>query len=910
MRIRLKHNRLAKELAGSHRSQNLWALKLGLSRGHLSLLVNGKRPYPNGKTRKRLLDGTGLSFQDLFEIETLEAARKIAWKRRARLSEVGPKPTGIRKAALMKHVRSDFRQAFRSIRKNKGASLATILILALGIGANTALFNFIDNTFMRPPNLVQADRVARVYGVSTRGGRFEVFSYPDYLKLRDENHVFEGVAAHATATVSLGDEEGAENLIGEIVSGNYFSVLGVNAFLGRTLQDTDDQTLSAHPVVVLGYGLWQRRFGADPSMLGRSVSINGVSFTVVGIAPRDFNGTFDAFRSDMWVPMMMQPEIRRRRSGNLFRVGWGWLSATGRLDDGVDLRKAQSDLDRVASIVQRETPDQLGGFEVYPASATPDGMRRLALGPSSILLGIVALTLLVACANIAGLMLSRVTARTHEIAIRKSLGASRWRLARLWLSEGLLLAVGAGALSTVVAVWAQRGLLKLLPPVDALTSFSPDLSLGWRALFFTMLVAMTTAVVFGLIPALRAAGAEGGASLKNDSGSAGPRSRLQGTFIVAQVAVSVVLLISAGLLSRSLIAAGATSPGFDSENLFLAELRMDRYGYGKAQGREFLRRVEERIRLLPGVRGAALGSVVPLGFSEDRQGVTIPGHEAPGGRSTIPIDFNIVGSDYWKTMGIPLLRGRDFGPGAPEYSIIINETMAGRYWPGRNPVGERIRSGTKGPELEIIGVVQDIKYESLNESPRPFMYASLSDRYFSRMVLHVRLHETQAGGFARTLQKEVSSIDPKVAATSLMTFEELRRLPLFPSRALASFSSTFGLLALSLSALGIYGMVSGLVGRRTREIGIRMALGADRTRVLSLFMGKGMKWVAVGLALGSGLALLASSLIGSFLFGITSTDPLTFLTVMALALGVTLLASWIPGRRASRLEPMDALRYD
>src|SRR5262245_12709061 len=809
----------------------------------------------------------------------------------------------------------DLRFGLRMLMKNPGFTFVAVITLALGIGANTAIFSFVNSLFLRPLPVPDPDRVARLYGEEKRGGKYDTFSYPNYADLRDRSQTIQALAAHREVAASVGLGAGAENTEGEIVTGNYFQALGVNAAMGRALLPEDDQNLGAHPVVVISHAYWGRRLGADKNAVGKKLYINSHPFTVVGVMPEGFKGTYQAFTADFWAPMMMHAQVQPRGL-TLDKRGWGWLKGTARLKPGVTLAEAQAELDRLTKQILKESPrgnDSVAGFRLYPASALPEEFRQGASGMLGFFMGVVALALLAACANIAGLMLARMTSRHREIAVRQALGATRLRLARQWLTESLLLALCGSAAGLIFALWAADGLMALAPP--DFRNFSPGLRLDARVLVFTLVVSVVTGALCGLFPALRAGRADLVAAL-NEGGSATAggrhRSRLQQGFVVTQVAVSLVLLVVAGLLLRSLRNSAAFDPGFKTDNLLLAQIDLRRQGYSAEQGQAFHRQLTERLKSLPGVRAVTSAFVLPLGDGRESLGFIIPGHTAPNGSRYISIANNTVGPDYFAAMGIPLLRGRDFDesdaqPGAPQVAVI-NETMARRFWQNGNAVGQSIQTDVKGPAIEIVGVVRDIKYYSLAEEPMPYVYASAAQFYTPDATMHIRM-AGDPKALMRAAQKEIESLDLNLA-TDFTTFAELRQAPLFPGRAMAIVSRLFGLLALLLAAVGIYGVTSYTVGQRTREVGIRIALGAQRGAILRLIIGQSVMITLIGVGVGLVAALALTRFLTSQLFGVSPTDPLTFVTIALLLTCVALLAAFVPARRATKVDPMMALRSE
>jgi putative ABC transport system permease protein len=810
----------------------------------------------------------------------------------------------------------DLRYGARMLLRNPGFTLVATLTLGLGIGANTAIFSFVNSLFLRPLAVASPDQVVRLYAEASGGRKFDVFSYPNYADLRDRNQTLQALAAHGYTDASVGLGAGAEDTSGEVVTGNYFNLLGVNAALGRTLLPEDDLTPGASPVVVISHAFWQSRMGADKNAVGRKLYINGHPLTVVGVMPEGFKGTYQAFAADFWAPMKMQGQVRPGGS-SLDDRGWGWLGGTARLKPGVTLAQAQAELDRLANQLREENPKEnrgVTGFRIYVASALPERFREGASGMLKFLMAVVGLTLLAACANIAGLLLARMAARQREVAVRLSLGATRGRLIRQLLTESLLLAFSGAVAGLLLAVWLVEVLMTLAP--SDFGNFSPAQRLDARVLAFTLAVSVVAGVLCGLFPALRASRSNLITALKEGglaTSGGRHRSRLQQAFVVAQVAVSLTLLVVAGLLLRSLQNSAAFDPGFKTDNLLLARFDLRRHGYNQEQGQAFCRQLFERLKSLAGARAVTSAAIVPLGGGRETRGYRIPGHVPPNGDSFFSIGNNNVGPDYFVAMGIPILRGRDFDardaqPGARPVAVI-NESMARRFWPNADAVGQSIQPGGNRPPMEIIGVARDIKYYSLAEEPQPYVYTSATQLYTPYLTLSVRT-AGDPKSLANALRKEVERLDPNVAITKLTTFAELRQTPLFPSRAMAIVSSLFGSLALLLAAMGIYGITSHMVGQRTREVGIRIALGAERGDILRLIVGHGVGITLFGVVVGLGAALALTRFLSSQLFGVSATDPLTFAAVALLLTIVASLACYIPARRAAKVDPMIALKYE
>ena len=840
----------------------------------------------------------------------------------------------------MKTIWQDLRYAARMLWKTPGFTIVAVLSLALGIGANTAIFSFVNAVLLRALPITEPERLVFVFS-STQAAPYSVAPYPDYVDYRNRNKVFSELTAYSGITVSLNNNEGAEQISGLIVSRNYFDVLGVRASAGRTFSPEEDQTPGAHPVVIISHGLWRKRFAGDANVIGKQLLLNGQTFNIVGVAPAGFDGAEAGQTTDIYVPMMMQAVVRPPRSGysgemspDLLSVRRnGWLNMIGRLKPGVSFEQAQSEMKVLAKQLADAYPDTNRGESatLFPVTKGDPDQRGTLLSVAGLMSAVVGLVLLIACANVANLLLARASARRKEISIRLALGASRWRLIRQLLTESVFLSLVGGAGGLLLAVWL----------VDALQSYSPpgnffpvafDFSLDAKVLGFTLLLSVLTGIIFGIAPALQASNPDLVHALKDETVALPGRSssgfrgfNLRNLLVVAQVALSLVLLISAGLFLRSLSQAQRIDPGFSPENILSMPLNIHLLRYTKAQGQEFYRGVIERVEAIPGVQSATLSRTPPLSGASRQSTVLIEGREGPdraggsestsgnpdtGGNITLT---SPVALKYFETMSIPLLRGRDFTTqdreGAPGV-IVINETFARRYFPDQDPLGKRLSlRGAEGPWLEVVGLARDGKYVTLGETSAPMVYQSILQRHETGMTLLIRTGGDPSN-FAAGVRHEVQTIEKNLPVTNIRPMTELLNNSLFPARMGALLLGVFGLLALLLAAVGLYGVMSYSVARRTREIGIRMALGARGGDVLGLVLREGMALVAVGVLLGLGVALAVTRLLASFLYGVSTSDPLTFAGIAVFLTLIALAASFIPARRASRVDPMIALRYE
>ncbi len=819
----------------------------------------------------------------------------------------------------MLNLRQDIRFGLRMLIKNPAFTIVIVVTLALGIGVNTAIFSLINGILFRPLPSVDTDRLVEVH----RGGLEQVFSYPDYREYRDRCDVFDALACWSYAPISVGRGDATELRFGQIVSGNFFAALGARAIHGRLLNTTDDQAPGAHPVAVLSHPYWQRANGGDPDAVGKTIILNGHPYMIVGITPEGFVGAFPVFTPDFWVPMMMQEQIFLL-GGGLEERDSGWLHLIGRLKPNVSIPQAQARLDLVAAHLPDVDPERYEGehaFLVRPSGiGLPPEARPIAVGLSLLLMAMVGLILLIACANVANLLLARSTVRRGEIAIRLALGASRLRLVRQLLTESMLLALLGGAAGVLIAAWAIDVINALQPQLPYNVSLVLDFGLDGRVLGFAVLACLLTGVVFGLVPALQATKGNVVPALKDDAGTSAlsiRRSRLRSALVIGQVAVSLVLLISAGLFVRSLLSAKSIDPGFDHENVLAVSLAFAMHDYDDATGQAFYEDLLDRVRAMPGVESASLNQCVPLGLTINTSEYWIEGRPplpGPDGKDDVDSVFrSVVSASDFKTLGIPLLRGRDFNEHDTADSppvVVVNQAFADQTWPGEDPLGKRISTvGLDGPYMEIVGVAKTIKYVFIGEDPRPFLYRPFTQSHELNMNLLVR-----AGGDPMALlppvRAAIRELDPNISPADTRVLSEWIGFALLPARFAAALFTLFGALALLLASVGLYGVMSYTVGQRTREIGIRVALGAQSSDVLRLMLRQGFILTAIGLGIGLVVSFASSRVLSMLLYDINATDPVTFVGVSIVLAAVALLATYIPARRATKVDPMVALRYE
>jgi putative ABC transport system permease protein len=818
----------------------------------------------------------------------------------------------------------DLRFGARMLLKHKGLTLIAALTLSLGIGANTAIFSLANALLLRSLPVPQPERLVTV---SRGDGSGEPLSYPDFVALRERNEMLSGLAAAHFAEMSFGNGSRSETLRGELVSSDYFDVLGVRPTLGRDFSPEEERTPGAHPVVILSHGFWQSRFSGDPQILGRTIMLNRQSYIVIGVAPAGFNGMVEIFGADLWLPLMMLPQASPMFRDSLSRRDDQVFAAIGRLKPGVSLVQAQTALETINQRLDRAEPPPAfrQGEDRSLKLIRPQGIglphfrRRIQIA-TTLLFIVVGIVLLIACANVSNLLLARATARRKEIAVRLALGASRFRLIRQLLTESALLGLlGAGA-GLLFALWINRALMALKPPLPEAWGFRVDLQLDATALGFTLSLALLVSLLVGLAPALAASKPDLVHALKVEMGGQVGRGffrrlNMRNALVVAQLAVSLVLLITAGLFIRSLLQMHKVDPGFQTENRLTLSFNLQQEGYDEDKGSEFSRQLLERIRALPGVRSAALTNFLPLGFMALAEPFTIDGRASPPAHELPFAAAQIIGSDYFRAIGTPLARGRDFtsqdSANAPAV-VIINEAMALRFFPNEDPIGKRVRVGdpaSNPPPREIIGVVKDTVVRTIGEAPRAVTYRPLAQQHspFLTLVVHTAGNPK---ALLPAVRREVQALDENMPAQEIKTLEEIVAFSFWPMRTGAGLVSAFGALGLALAGIGLYGVMSYAVAGRTREIGVRMALGAERRDVLLLIVGQGMTLAIIGVSAGLALSFAATRVLQRFLFGIGATDPPTFIGVALSLTLITLLACWVPARRATKVDPLVALRHD
>ena len=870
---------------------------------------------------------------------SLEAARREAKLSLGGADQIRESVRDHRGLPFLETLVRDLRFAFRMLRKSPGFTTVAVLTLTLGIGANTAIFSLMNAVMLRELPVKQPSQLV-LFGDARQGGSDDsfantrIFSYPFYREVRAKNQSFSEVSAVLSVPFdgmhgSVDKSINLETINAELVSGTYFSTLGVSAVVGRTFTASDDEPEGAHPAVVISDSWWKRRFNRDPRVLGKTITFRSTVYTIIGVAPPGFFGMTVGESPDIWIPLSMEKQISPGWNG-LDDKTFQSLDIAARLKQGVTVARAQAEVNTLAQQLWREqagaalTHDQQqrlqhAYIELTPGARGVSALRVQFSLPLQILMAVVALVLLIACANIANLLLARATAREREIAVRIAMGAGRMRLVRQMLTENSLLALIGGALGIWFASWTSGTLLAMVSrgPEPLPLDVGPDA----RILTFTLLISVITVLLFGIAPALRTTRVELASAFKEGKGSTGEgggRRTMANVLIVGQVALSLVLLIGAGLFLRTIVNLENVPTGFNRDDVLLFSIDPNAVGY-KADARlvNLYQSLEQRISAEPGVRSA---SVSYFTFNEaywDAAVVVFGNSPAPG----IDNDVleNVVGQGYFATMGIPLLQGRLFGPqdttNSPKVAVI-NETMARNYFPGVSPIGRRFAiedetdPSKHGAAIEVVGVVKDAKYLGLRERVQAsayYPYTQNTEYYY--YDLDVR-YSGNARPIIGEVRQAVHDVDPRLPVAYEGTLSEKVDQSIAGQTLVGKLSTFFGLLAAFLACIGIYGVMSYAVSRRTREIGIRMAIGAERSDVLRMVMSEVGKLVALGLAIGIPAALVADRWATSLLFGLKPTDPLTLAVATLLLLLVALFAGYLPARRAMKVDPMVALRYE
>ena len=813
----------------------------------------------------------------------------------------------------------DLRYTFRMFAKSPGFTAIILATLALGIAANTAVFSVVSAILLRPlPGISEPDRLVSLYRVQN-GQTFDNMGYPDYRDYRDRNQSLAGLAAHSAVALSFNSGT-PERLIGDLVTVNYFAVLGVRPAAGRLLVEDDDSA------AVISYSLWQRKFGASASAIGAKVELNGYPFTVVGVADKGFRGTVVSLPFEVWVPLRTQPRTFSRLSSGIFENrSSGWLSLFGRLKPGVDARQADVEIRTIATQLAHAYPLTNGKRTAAAAAGVgmyPDDRAEVG-GLLALLSGAVALLLLIACANVAGMLLLRAMGRTREMAIRLATGATRKRIVCQLLTEGSVLALIAGAIGVLLAAWATQAVVASSQGTATSLVHHAGAGINGMVLAFTLLATMATGLLVALAPAMQSLKVDLTNSLKSGLPGSGFRgTRLRSVLVAGQVALSLVLLSGAGLLLRGLHRIATADAGFDSNNIAMAAVDLNLERYSEERGQAFYREVLDRLNAMRGIVSGSLAFSIPPTEWPGAVSIFHPGQEPPqdvlqGHEFEIGLRVNInrVSPNYFRTLRVPLLEGRDFTDrdrvGAPGV-VIVSHQVAQKMWPGENPIGQRIAyplwAGPRRPPFEVIGVARDVRHLALTSEAPLLMYVPLAQEYDGRVRVVVRTAGNRDG--IAMIQRAVAATDKNVAVYAAETGAQHSADSLWQQRMAASWIGAFSFMALLLAAVGLYAVIAQSVAQRTREVGIRIALGANRSSVAALVIKQGLLLAAGGISLGLPAAIGFNSLVRRYLAGIDGSDPGGFAVISIFLVLVMLSACWIPARRASRIDPMQALRSE
>ena len=803
----------------------------------------------------------------------------------------------------------DIRYGLRTLLKRPGATAVALLTLALGIGVNTAIFSAVDSILLRPLPLKDPERLVSIWEHSLRIGINQNEVAPaNFFDLRNQNQVFEGIGAHGPQDINLSGDGEPERLSAELVTANVLSILGVEPALGRTFLPDEDQT-GQHRVVVLSDALWHRRFNRDPQVVNRNLTLNGESFTVIGVMPKGF--FFPARETELWVPWAMEPEQASGRGDHYLRL-------VARLQPGTNLEHANADVESIARRLSTDYPKTNEGLGFRVNSLHQDYVGNLRL-PILVLFASVGLVLLIACANVANLLLAQATTRRREIAIRIALGARRWTIVRQLLVESLLLAGAGGLLGVLGAFWGVEALSKLLP--ESLSKLQ-DVSIDARIFLFTLGVSVLTAVIFGGVPALLAARAKPGETLSDvarDTAGGSSGRHVRRMLVVSEVALAVVLLVGAGLLIRSFQLLRQVDTGFTTENLLTMKMVLPMPKYAKPEARRaFYDEVLRRVKELPGIESAGAITFLPLSFNGMNFSFSVEGQAAPDDMKLPFALYRVVSPDYFRAMDIPLQRGRFFDAhdsADTQPVILVNRRLAEQYWPGQDPTGKRLKIGpidSPNPWLTVVGVVGDVRQSELYGDLRMDLYAPYAQdrRAFIAPRDLVLRTKGDATSVASAVRQAVWAVDKDQPISNVRTMDQVFAAAISRERFQALMLGLFAALALVLACVGLYGVISYSVAQRTHEIGVRMALGAQPRDVLKLVIRQGMLLTLTGLGVGIVAGAIATRLLSDMLFGVTPRDPLTFIGVPVLLLLVAFLACYIPARRATRIDPLIALRYE
>jgi len=819
---------------------------------------------------------------------------------------------GQRGLPIVETTLQDLRFGLRMLGRSPCFSILAILCLTIGIGANAAVFSWIEGILFRPyPAVSHQERLLALAGTARGEAGATALSWPDFADLQRSCKLFDSffVSKIMGTTLSIGDR--AEVTVGSIVSANYFDAIGIHPILGRGFEAGEDSGRNAHPVTVISYQLWQGRFKGDQQIIGKTQRLNGVLHTIVGVAPEGFYGTFVGWAMQFWVPASMEENFE---SGGykLEDRGARWIEAYVRLKPGVTRQQAQQEISAVAQRLEADYPETNRGrsIKLWPLWQTPFNNAGTLLPTLEIMLAVVVFVLLIACANVGNLLLVRSFARRHEMTVRIAVGAGRARLLKQLLIEGLILSAFGTVGGVLVAHWCRHALVLLFPTRGGVAMHLPG-EIDWRVLALSAGVCLFATLLLGLVPAMQIGKIDLAGALKSDSsGVVGSRGRrwVRSGLVVMQVSLSFILLVGAGLLLQSLQKIRNTSPGFSTHDVLSTAVNLVPAGYDVQRAQSFQDELLQRVKALPGVKSAAFARMTPLSYgSFSSAPIAVDGYQ-PAPDEQAPVEYNEAGPDYFATIGIPLISGREFTRADDEKAAlvaIVNETMVARYWRGKNPVGERLQ--VKGRWMQVVGVAKDSKYESVRETPKPFFYVPLRQNFSRGAGLYIRT-PLSPETIATALTREVHALDPGLALYEVITLQEQLARSTSPQQVAVTLVAVLGGFALLLAAIGLYGVMAYTVSQSTRELGLRMALGAGASNLLRLVLSRGLALTAGGVVVGSAAALGLTRLLGNFLYKVSPRDPLAFGSAIAIMTIAALSACLLPAWRATRTDPAQALR--
>jgi predicted permease len=806
----------------------------------------------------------------------------------------------------------DLRFGFRMLWRSPGFSILAILCLTLGIGANAAVFSWVEGILFRPyPAVTHQEQLLALTGTVRGESGPDDISWPDLVDLQRSCTLFDAFIVNKIVgtTLSVGDR--AERTVGSIVSANYFDAIGIHPILGRGFEPGEDTGRNAHPVTVISYQLWKGRFKRDPQIIGKAQRLNGVIHTIVGVAPEGFYGTFVGWGMQFWVPASME-ETFEAGGYKLEDRSARWIEAYVRLKPGVTPEQAQQEISAVAKRLEANYPDtnRGRGIKLWPLWQTPFNNAGTLLPTLEIMLAVVVFVLLIACANVGNLLLVRSFARRHEMTVRLAIGASRGRLLKQLLTEGLILSAFGAAGGLLVAYWCRHALVLLFPARAGVAMYLPG-EIDWRVLALSAGVCLLATLVLGLVPATQSGKVDLASALKSESaGVVGGRGTawVRSGLVLVQVSLSFVLLVGAGLLLQSLQKIRTASPGFSTHGVLFTAVDLVSAGYDAKRARNFQDELMDRVQTLPGVESAAFARVTPLGYGTySSSPIAVDGYQPPPEEQPTA-EYNEVGPGYFGTMGIPLVSGREFTRADNEQTAlvaVVNETMAAKYWRGRSPLGERVQ--VKGRWMLVVGVAKDSKYQSVRETSKPFFYVPRRQNFSVGAGLYIRTPLT-AETMAAALAREVRARDANLAPSEMITLQEQVDRSTSPQQVAVTLVGILGALALLLAVIGLYGVMSYAVSQSTRELGLRMALGAGASNLLRLVMSRGLGLTAGGVLLGAAVALGLTRLLGNLLYKVSPRDPLAFGSAFVVMTIASLAACFLPAWRAMRIDPARALR--